>query len=108
MKSVLEITIGDVIGDSHHNPREVDITEPYKVRSLIAVAATGGSKFIQDSINNQLMAEKFTYHNKNVVVMEEPCLDINDRSKLLVKAAWSYDDRTFGLMVIEVDTPADY
>lgn len=105
-KSVKDLKPGDALFDMHYAFNKpaltFDIKEPSRERSRIRIEAGGGSRFIEKAVES-LLQDDYMYINKLLVVMDWPEHDRNDDSKIIVKAGWSYDGMSFGLMTIEVD-----
>jgi hypothetical protein len=109
-----ELAIGDTICDMHDGLYVEDVTgrlfnrigttvalceEPHRLTARIEIEAPGGSAFIQAIIRDQEGLERWHYVNKFLVILDF----YRDRGKGIVKAAYSYDGRRFGLLQFEVD-----
>lgn len=107
-KSVFNLMPGDVLWDMHNYIEKDEspyrIEQPHRELQRIRIVAEGGGEFIQKAVT-QLLGRRYSYTNKLLVVMDYPERLPDNAKKQIVKAAWSYDDRNFGLMKIEVDVP---
>lgn len=106
MKAYEKLLPGDGLLDMHdvgRHPADLEnslwIKEPHKVIQRIVIDAPNGVEFIRNALAEQGIRKTVT--NKILTVIH---VNHGAASKPLITAAWSYDDRTFGLMTIQVDT----
>lgn len=110
-KPVHDLKIGEELFDMHYFGRKgwetpMPIAEPHKITSVIRIACPEASKLVDAILRPKLAEynEKPWYTNKMLVVVSHP--EHRDGA-VVVQAAWAYDNRTFGLMEIEVQEPQE-
>lgn len=117
-QSVHVLRPGDVLFDMHSNiggyqfgydyPKCSSTTQPLNIREphlelhRIRISAPDGEEFIQNLIQNRT-GKRYQYLNKCLVVVDWPERTTDNKYIIIVKAAWSYDGQSLGLMTIEVD-----
>ena len=101
-KTWRDLQIGDTLFDMHDQNQGIKMPFPeeWRVAHRIVVRTSGGSEMIDKMVRqNAIMPDDciWYYTNKYLTVV-----DITDEN---ITAAWSYDDRVFGLMIIHVRNP---
>lgn len=95
-----ELTIGSALFDMHYwgANNKLLIGHPYKILTQIRTTMQGGSALLDAHLKRYNPQDY--YSNKILTVIE---IDRHCKNVAIVTAAWAFDDRSFGLMQIEVD-----
>jgi hypothetical protein len=88
-KRLRDLEVGDYLCDMHYGLKDLAIEGPYKITSTLCFECECGSTFITAHLGRQF------YCNKMLVVIE------GHRRGCAVTAAYSYDNRRLGFVIIE-------
>ena len=113
-KNISELHIGDYIYDMHYfRPNdhfrehpEFWIKEKCRITDYTSIEVKGGSSFIEQILRFQGIDKK--YCNKELIIVDRrenfvPSSNQYEIENITLKTAFSYDDRRFGLLTVEVE-----
>lgn len=99
IKKLSELDIGNIICDMHDGFSTKNIEGVLISYGLTAINAPDGSQFIYKILNGNGYQNTF-YTNKSLIVIDSPYEE--NSGEWVVKAAYSYDNKFFGLVTIRM------